>query len=122
MESTFQAPLNSNPPTAATQMISGVQKGNILFMSSSLSASVIPGVHALCKDGFWYWETVVLVQTLGLVAAQVFANSLDGFFQLTIMLVILMAGSLAMAHCIPLSKMALKLFRCALWRLSLDQN
>ena len=44
---------------------------------------------------------MVLIQTLGLVAAQVFANSLDGFFQLTIMLVILMAGSLALAHCHP---------------------
>jgi len=44
---------------------------------------------------------VVLVQTLGLVAAQVFASSLDGFFQLTIMLVILMAGGLALAHCHP---------------------
>ena len=55
----------------------------------------------MCRDNFWYWETVVLVQTLGLVAAQVFANSLDGFFQLTIMLVILIACSLALARCHP---------------------
>ena len=58
-------------------------------------------MHESCRDEFWYWETVVLVQTLGLVATQVFANSLDAFFQLTIMLVILMAGSLALAHCHP---------------------
>ncbi len=43
----------------------------------------------------------MLVQTLGLVAAQVFANALDAFFQLTIMLVILIAGSLALAHFHP---------------------
>ena len=50
---------------------------------------------------FWYWETVVLVQTLGLAAAQVFANALDAFFQLTIMLVILITGSLALAYFHP---------------------
>ncbi|KAL0038989.1 hypothetical protein WJX77_004333 [Trebouxia sp. C0004] len=53
------------------------------------------------RDNFWYWETVVLVQTLGLVAAQVFAIALDGFFQLTISLLILVAGGLALAHCHP---------------------
>ncbi len=44
---------------------------------------------------------MVLVQTLGLVAAQVFAIALDGFFQLTITLLILVAGGLALAHCHP---------------------
>ena len=53
------------------------------------------------RDNFWYWETVVLVQTLGLVAAQVFAIALDGFFQLTITLLILVTGGLALAHCHP---------------------
>ncbi|KAL0046985.1 hypothetical protein WJX82_003591 [Trebouxia sp. C0006] len=53
------------------------------------------------RDNFWYWETVVLVQTLGLVAAQVFAIALDGFFQLAITLLILVAGGLALAHCHP---------------------
>lgn len=53
------------------------------------------------RDNFWYWESVVLVQTLGLVAAQVFAIALDGFFQLTIALLILVAGGLALAHCHP---------------------
>jgi len=63
--------------------------------------TIAPDVHMSCRDSFWYWESVVLVQTLGLVAAQVFASSLDGFFQLTIMLVILVAGALALAHCHP---------------------
>ena len=53
------------------------------------------------RPNFWYWESVVLVQTLGLAAAQVFATSLDAFFQLTIMIVILMVGSLALAHFHP---------------------
>ena len=85
----------------ALHMSSGVQKGITMCLSSPLSALVTPDVQVLCRDNFWYWESVVLVQTLGLVAAQVFASSLDGFFQLTIMLVILMAGGLALAHCHP---------------------
>ena len=54
-----------------------------------------------CRPNFWYWESVVLVQTLGLAAAQVFATSLDAFFQLTIMVVILVVGGLALAHFHP---------------------
>ena len=80
-------------------MFSEVQKRFTWCLSSSLSALVTPDLS--CRDNFWYWETVVLVQTLGLVAAQVFASSLDGFFQLTIMLVILVAGGLALARCHP---------------------
>jgi len=85
-------------PISAERVFSGVLK--VLFLSP-LSASVISGVHVLCRDNFWYWETVVLVQTLGLVAAQVFAIALDGFFQLTITLLILVTGGLALAHCHP---------------------
>ena len=44
---------------------------------------------------------VVLAQTLGLAAAQVFATSLDAFFQLTVMIVILMVGGFALAHFHP---------------------
>ena len=58
-------------------------------------------MHESCRDKFWYWETVVLVQTLGLVAAQVFAVALDGSFQLTITLLILVTGGLALAYCHP---------------------
>ena len=53
------------------------------------------------RPNFWYWESVVLVQTLGLAAAQVFATSLDAFFQLTIMIVILVVGGFALAHFHP---------------------
>ena len=42
-----------------------------------------------------------LVQTLGLVAAQVFGNALDAFCQLSIMLVILIVGIVALAHFQP---------------------
>jgi hypothetical protein len=73
----------------------------VCIVSSPLLAIVTPVVQVLCRDNFWYWETVVLVQTLGLVAAQIFASSLDGSFQLTIMLVILVAGALALAQCHP---------------------
>lgn len=53
------------------------------------------------RPNFWYWESVVLAQTLGLAAAQVFASALDAFFQLTIMIVILIVGSLALAYLHP---------------------
>ena len=43
----------------------------------------------------------MLVQTLGLAVAQVFATSLDAFFQLTIMIVILVVGGFALAHFHP---------------------
>ena len=44
---------------------------------------------------------MVLVQTLGLVAAQVFGNTLDALFQLSIMLVILIVGVVALSHFQP---------------------
>ena len=55
-----------------------------------------------CSPRFWYWESVVLVQTLGLAAAQVLANTLNVFFQLLIMLVILGFGLVALAYLHPL--------------------
>ena len=97
----LSAPLSVTPPLVATHMVFDVQKGFTLFLSSPPSVLVAPDVHVSCRDNFWYWESVVLVQTLGLVAAQAFANSLDGSFQLTIMLVILVAGGLTLAHCHP---------------------
>ena len=57
--------------------------------------------NGVCRPSFWFWESVVLVQTLGLAAAQVFANSLNAFFQLLIMAIILVIGSLALAHFQP---------------------
>lgn len=43
----------------------------------------------------------MLLQTLALAASQVFAASLDSYFQLTIMLMILMVGMAALAHYQP---------------------
>jgi len=49
---------------------------------------------------------VILTQTLGLAAAQVFATALDSFFQLTIMLVILMISLILLAHYRPFEEKA----------------
>ena len=49
---------------------------------------------------------MILTQTLGLAAAQVFATALDAFFQLTIMLVILMISLILLAHYRPFEEKA----------------
>ncbi len=46
----------------------------------------------LFRAPFWWWNTLVLYQTLFLAVAQVFAEALDSFFQLAIMSMILVAG------------------------------
>ena len=61
-------------------------------------------LYHICRPSFWFWESVVLVQTLGLAAAQVFANTLDSFFQVIIMLVILGFGTVALAYLHPLDQ------------------
>ncbi|KAL0021752.1 hypothetical protein WJX79_003206 [Trebouxia sp. C0005] len=53
------------------------------------------------KPSFWYWETIVLVQTLAFVASQVLAISLDSYFQLAIMLMVLLVGFAVLAHLQP---------------------
>lgn len=54
-----------------------------------------------CRKRFWFWDTVVLLQTLALAASQVFAMSLDSYFQLTIMLMILVVVAMVLAHYQP---------------------
>lgn len=48
-----------------------------------------------------FWNSVVLYFTLVLTAAQVLATALNTYFQLTIMLMILMIGITALAHFQP---------------------
>ncbi len=54
-----------------------------------------------CRPEFWFWDSVVLVQTLALATAQVFATALNTYFQLTVMLMILMVGGTALPHFQP---------------------
>lgn len=49
----------------------------------------------------WFWDSVVLVQTLALAAAQVFTTTLDIYFQLTVMLLILFIGSIVLTYFDP---------------------
>ena len=44
---------------------------------------------------------MVLVQTLALAASQVFATSLDSYFQLTVMLIIMIVGVTTLSHLSP---------------------
>lgn len=55
----------------------------------------------LYRPELWFWNSVVLILTLALAASQVFATALDAYFQLTIMLMILMLGVIAFAHFRP---------------------
>ena len=54
-----------------------------------------------CRPKLWFWNSIVLVLTLLLAAAQVFAIALDTYFQLTIMLLILILGVIAFAFFHP---------------------
>lgn len=56
------------------------------------------GVMLYRRKRFWFRDTVVLLQTLALAASQVFATSLDSYFQLTITLMILVVGTTVLAH------------------------
>ncbi|DBA86799.1 TPA: hypothetical protein ACH3X2_005382 [Trebouxia sp. C0005] len=58
-------------------------------------------IYRSYKPDFWYWDSVVLVQTLALATAQVFATALNSYFQLTVMLMILMVGGVALPHFQP---------------------
>jgi len=58
-------------------------------------------VMLLYRPELCFWNSVVLYFTLLLTAAQVFATALNTYFQLTIMLMILMIGITALAHFRP---------------------
>lgn len=46
----------------------------------------------MLREGFWFWDGVVLWQTFFVALALVFATSLNAIFQLTIMLTVLAVG------------------------------
>ena len=46
---------------------------------------------------YWFWDSVVLWQTLTLASAQVLAVSLNAYFQLTIMLTLLVSSPVPLA-------------------------
>ncbi|DBA90089.1 TPA: hypothetical protein ACH3X1_003408 [Trebouxia sp. C0004] len=58
-------------------------------------------IYRVYRPELWFWDSVVLLLTLALAASQVFATALDTYFQLTIMLMILMVGVTAFAHFQP---------------------
>lgn len=62
-----------------------------------------PGLNILVnrRPRYWFWDSVVLVQTLALAASQVLASALDQYFQLTIMLMLLIVGITLLAHLAP---------------------
>jgi uncharacterized membrane-anchored protein len=60
-----------------------------------------PDVRLVCRPELCFWNSVVLYFTLLLAAAQVLATALNTYFQLTIMLMILVIGITALAHFRP---------------------
>ena len=61
-------------------------------------------IACYCRTRLWFWDSVVLFQTFGIAAAQVFATSLDPYFQLIIMLIVLMLGVTILSHCQPFNE------------------
>ena len=55
----------------------------------------------LSRAKYWFWDSVVLWQTLALAAAQVLTVSLDAYFQLIIMLTLLVLGFALLSHLRP---------------------
>ena len=64
-------------------------------------AGPISDMMLVYRPELCFWNSVVLYFTLVLTAAQVLATALNTYFQLTIMLMILMIGITALAHFQP---------------------
>lgn len=75
--------------------INVVKLKNVIIMRRG--ETILP----MCRKRFWFWDSIVLLQTLALAASQVFATSLDAYFQVTIMLMVLVIGITVLAHCQP---------------------
>lgn len=77
-----------------------------LCAESSLSIAFYQKISKVCgclfcRPGYWFWDSVVLLQTLALSASQVLATALDEYYQLTIMLMVLVVGITLLAHLAP---------------------
>jgi len=80
----------------------------IIIIVIAVNSTVIIGMAGpsadmmfACRPELCFWNSVVLYFTLILAAAQVLATALNTYFQLTIMLMILMIGVTALAHFQP---------------------
>lgn len=52
-----------------------------------------PCMHAVCcRRSFYFWEGVSMVQTLGLVAAEVFGRTLDTYRQALLQIIVLVTN------------------------------
>ena len=58
-------------------------------------------VGCVCRQGLWFWDVVVLLQTFALATALVFSTALNTYFQLSIMLLILVIGLTVLANVCP---------------------
>lgn len=58
--------------------------------------------HAcVCRPKLWFWNSASLYLTLALAISQVFATTLDPYFQVAIMLVVLICGLTLLAQLQP---------------------
>ena len=55
----------------------------------------------VCRSGFWFWDNIVLLTTFALATALVFATTLNTYFQLSIMLMIMVVDLTVLAHASP---------------------
>ena len=61
-------------------------------------------VVACCRAHFWFWDSMVLLQTLALAASQAFATSLHTYFQFTIVLMMFVIGITVSPHYRPVEE------------------
>ncbi len=74
----------------------------VTIIASGTNSQAEPIFLSWCyRRSLWFWDTIVLLQTFALACAQVFATSLNTYFQLTIMLMILVIGLTVLTHLRP---------------------
>ncbi|KAL3155043.1 hypothetical protein ABBQ38_011563 [Trebouxia sp. C0009 RCD-2024] len=58
-------------------------------------------IYSPYRNGFWFWDNVVLLTTFALAVTLVFASTLNTYFQLSIMLMIMVVDLTVLAHASP---------------------
>lgn len=58
-------------------------------------------LFCVCRNGFWFWDNVVLLTIFALAVTLVFASTLNTYFQLSIMLMIMVVDLTVLAHASP---------------------
>lgn len=58
-------------------------------------------LHCVCRNAYWFYDNVVLLATFALATALVFSTTLNTYYQLSIMLMIMVVDLTVLAHASP---------------------